>query len=339
VTASLIDNGEQRLVLITHQEITDRIGREISLEHYREALDSAAEVVIIADADGMIQYVNHTFTDVHGLSIDDAIGQSIWDSTGPEWDQTLAEAIISALRAGKPWREERPVESKNGTLTWEARSVSPMRSQDGLLEHLIVIGRDVTEQRAYLDQLKRHAYYDSLTGLPNRALFMDRLAHAHLRVLRSRQSLAVMYLDLNGFKSVNDSFGHGVGDQVLAEVAQRLTRSLRASDTVARTGGDEFVFLLEELATDEDAVTVAHRLIEDISLPLHITGSFISVSGSIGIVFNTPAIGEPATLLDLADIALYHAKAKGEDRVTVYHDAMEMPVNQRHDPFKFPRPN
>jgi len=335
VTAMPFESGEQRFILLTHQEITERKRRERSLQRFRDAFDHAAEVVIIADADGMIQYVNRAFSDVHGLSSEDAIGRPIWN-TVTERDQPLTDAIMPALRAGKPWREERPIKSDEQRLTWEARSVAPVISEDGSVEHLIVIGRDVTEQRAYLDQLTRHAYYDALTGLPNRTLFLDRLAHAHLRVQRSRQPLAVMFLDLNGFKRVNDNFGHGVGDQVLSEVAQRLIRALRASDTVARTGGDEFVFLLEELSTEKDAVTVARRLIDDIANPLHIAETSISISGSIGIAFDTPAISEPATLLDLADIALYHAKAKREDRFTVYHEHMTMPRGDRFERRGFP---
>ncbi len=330
-------DGDQRHVLVTHRDISERNRRETALDLYRQALEQADEVVIITDADGAIQYVNPTFTKIHGVSFDDAIGQSIWDPSGSERDQPLTDAIMPALRAGKPWREERAVEVDDRELIWEARSVSPIRSEDGSLAHLVVIGRDVTVQRANLDELKRHAHYDSLTGLPNRALFMDRLAHAYQRVLRSRQPLAVMYLDLNGFKSVNDRFGHGIGDQVLTEVAQRLIDSLRASDTVARHGGDEFIFLLEELATDEDAIAVARRLIDDISLPLNIADAFISVSGSIGIAFNSPAIGEPVTLLELSDIALYHAKAKSEDRVAVYHEDMTMPDIDRNRPHGFPR--
>ncbi len=337
ISATPVDDGDQRLMLVTHLDVTERKRQDTSVELYRAALEHAAEVVIITDEHGLIEYVNPAFTEVHGRTFDEAIGQPIWEPIDTERDQPLADAIMPALRAGKPWREERPVEVEDRALIWEERSIAPIRSEDGSLTHLVVIGRDVTDQRAYLDELKRHAYYDTLTGLPNRALFVDRLAHAHLRVRRSGQPLAVMYLDLNGFKSVNDRFGHGTGDQVLAEVAHRLAGSLRASDTVARTGGDEFIFLLEELATDDDAVTVARRLIDDISRPLQIEDSFISVSGGIGIAFNTAAISEPATLLDLSDIALYHAKAKLEDRVAVYREDMTMPDNDGNGRHGFPR--
>ena len=327
VTIVPIGGIDPRLVLVTHQEITSRKQHEESLELFRDAVEHAGEFVLIADDSGRIEYINQAFSAWSGLSRDGARGLSIWAITSAHRDAEFMEGVMTALRVGKPWVEELRQRTVHGEVRWESLTVWPVRDEDGRLLHLVSIGRDVTEQRAYVDQLKRHAYYDSLTGLPNRMLFLDRLTHAHTRVQRSGQPLAVMFLDLNGFKSLNDRFGHQTGDQVLAEVAKRLNVSLRASDTVARTGGDEFLFLLEEVATRDDALAVAQRVIDEISQPFEIDHEHVSVSAGIGIAFNTPAITDPEVLLNMADIALYHAKARVGERIVIYRENMTMPVD------------
>ncbi len=327
VTIVPVEGPDPHLVLVTHREITARKQREESLELFRDAVEHAGEFVLIADDSGRIEYINQAFSAWSGLSKDGARGLSIWAVTSADRDAEFMEGVMTALRIGKPWVEELRQRTVDGEVRWESLTVWPVRDEDGRLLNLVSIGRDVTEQRAYVDQLKRHAYYDSLTGLPNRMLFLDRLAHAHTRVQRSGQPLAVMFLDLNGFKGLNDRFGHQTGDQILAEVAQRLNLSLRASDTVARTGGDEFLFLLEEVATRDDALAVAQRVIEEISQPFEIDDAHVSVSAGIGIAFNTPAITDPEVLLNMADIALYHAKARLGDRIVIYRENMTMPVD------------
>jgi diguanylate cyclase (GGDEF)-like protein/PAS domain S-box-containing protein len=327
-----IDVSEQRLVLVVHQDVTERMDRQESLELFRDAIEQADDFILIADRDGAIEHVNDSFRQRTGLTDGEASGRSIWARSEDDRDPALVEAILEVLRSGSSWREEIRVEAVNGEVRWESQIVSPIRDIHGGLSHMLVVGRDVTEQHTYIDELRRQAYYDGLTGLPNRALFVDRLIHAHTRVQRSRQPLAVMFLDLNGFKRVNDRFGHSTGDQVLAQVAGRLSDSLRATDTVARSGGDEFIFLLEEVESDSDAFTVARRIVDEISRPIEIDQEHISVSGSIGIAFNTPAIVDPLGLLDLADVALYHAKARSDDQFVIYRENMTMPESDRRNP-------
>ncbi len=329
ITTQLLDVDDRQLIAVLHQEITERKERERSLEWFREAVDHAPEPMIIGDGDGRIEYANRAFVGWSGLTVEEVRGESIWLHAGDDRDPGMESAVWDALRAGKPWREDLRYRSLEGELRWQSLTVAPIRDEAGGISRLISIVRDITERRKFIEELTQRAYYDSLTGLPNRTLFLDRLSHAHTRAQRSNQPLAVMFLDLNGFKRLNDRFGHQTGDVVLAEIARRLSTCLRTSDTVARSGGDEFNFLLEEIATQDDAIAVARRVVREIQRPLPIDDKSVTVSASIGIAFDTSAVVDPELLLQRADIALYHAKARREDRCVVYQEHMTMPNRDR----------
>jgi diguanylate cyclase (GGDEF)-like protein len=182
-----------------------------------------------------------------------------------------------------------------------------------------------------LEQLTKQAFRDSLTGLPNRALFMDRLSHGLTGAKRRHEHLAVLFLDLDRFKVINDTLGHTVGDQLLVEVSDRLGSSLRPGDTVARLGGDEFGILLEDVADAETAEAVALRIEEELAKPLHFEGREIFVSASIGIALSSARLGMPEEILRDADLAMYHAKSKGNARHEIFDDSMSAPALDRMD--------
>jgi diguanylate cyclase (GGDEF)-like protein len=182
-----------------------------------------------------------------------------------------------------------------------------------------------------LEQLTRQAFRDPLTNLPNRALFMDRLTHGLTRAQRRHEHLAVLFLDLDRFKVVNDTLGHTVGDQLLVEVSRRLTSALRPGDTVARLGGDEFGILLEDVADAETAETVALRVEESMGKPYHFEGREVFVTASIGIALSSAKLGLPEEILRDADLAMYHAKAKGKARHEVFDGSMSAPALDRMD--------
>ncbi len=182
-----------------------------------------------------------------------------------------------------------------------------------------------------LEQLTRQAFRDSLTGLPNRALFMDRLTHGLTRARRRHEHLAVLFLDLDRFKVVNDTLGHAVGDQLLIEVSNRLSASLRPGDTVARLGGDEFGLLLEDVADAETADAVALRIEAEMARPLLFEGREVFITASIGIALSSARIGSPEEMLRDADLAMYHAKAKGSARHEVFDNGMSAPALDRMD--------
>jgi diguanylate cyclase (GGDEF)-like protein len=182
-----------------------------------------------------------------------------------------------------------------------------------------------------LEQLTRQAFRDALTGLPNRALFMDRLSHGLTRARRRHEHVAVLFLDLDRFKVINDTLGHTVGDQLLVEVSNRLGSSLRPGDTVARLGGDEFGLLLEDVADAETAELVALRIEAELARPLSFEGREVFVTASIGIALSSERLGTPEEVLRDADLAMYHAKAKGKARHEIFDGTMSAPALDRMD--------
>ncbi|HEX7214148.1 MAG TPA: EAL domain-containing protein, partial [Methylomirabilota bacterium] len=182
-----------------------------------------------------------------------------------------------------------------------------------------------------LDQLARQAFRDSLTSMPNRALFMDRLSHALTRTERRGEQLAVLFLDLDRFKVVNDSLGHSVGDQLLVGVSQRLAGCLRPEDTIARLGGDEFAILLEDVKDDRGPTSVADRLTAELQQPFKVEGREVIITVSIGIAMSTAKRMTPEDILRDADLAMYHAKGKGKARYEVFDKSMNAPAQERMD--------
>ncbi len=182
-----------------------------------------------------------------------------------------------------------------------------------------------------LDQLARQAFRDSLTSLPNRSLFMDRLAHALTRTERRGEQLAILFLDLDRFKVVNDSLGHGVGDQLLIGVSQRLASCLRPEDTIARLGGDEFAILIEDVKDDKAPTSVADRLTSELQQPFTVEGREVVITVSIGIAMSTAKRMTPEDILRDADLAMYHAKGKGKARYEIFDKSMNAPAQERMD--------
>ncbi len=200
---------------------------------------------------------------------------------------------------------------------------------DPTVEGIVLTMRDVSERKGLEEELKHQAFHDALSGLANRALFRDRLEHGLARAARSRSSLAVLFLDLDDFKLVNDSLGHAAGDDLLVAVARRLSTSLRSGDTAARFGGDEFAVLLEEIAGPQEACEVAERIIAELRVPLAIEDREVQVHASIGIAFSLAGTEDPAELLQAADVAMYAAKGRGKGGYEVYQPALQAAMVER----------
>lgn len=227
---------------------------------------------------------------------------------------------FTALAAGEIDRYEadRAYRRTDGTPIWCHVAVSLIRDEEGLPEFAIGMFEDVTARRAAEDELARRAMHDGLTGLPNRDLLLDRLGVALARAERGRPGLAVMFLDLDGFKRVNDEFGHYAGDAVLIEVAARFGGSLRPSDTLARHGGDEFVVLCEDVRTLQDAVGTADRLARCLDEPMALPdGTIVHVGVSIGVTLADDLVRNGEQLIRDADTAMYRAKQGGRGGVAI----------------------
>jgi diguanylate cyclase (GGDEF)-like protein len=238
--------------------------------------------------------------------------------------------IASALsRAAHVVTEAKPGEAVVVERTDEIGTL--MASFTKMMSTIEQQSQEITNFPRQLDQLTRQAFQDALTGLPNRALFMDRLAHALARTERRVQHVAVLFLDLDRFKVVNDSLGHGMGDRVLVESSRRLLDCVRPEDTVARLGGDEFAILLEDLDGTEGATSVAQRVTESLEKPFLLDGREVFVTMSVGVALNTRRPVTPEELLRDADLAMYRAKGKGKNRYEVFDHATSAPAINRFE--------
>ncbi|HEY9888828.1 MAG TPA: EAL domain-containing protein [Candidatus Obscuribacterales bacterium] len=297
-------------------------------------LNSISEGVAATDAQGVIKFMNPIAEVLTGWSQAEAIGQppdNIFhfrhELTGDPIENPITRAIREDQAVYLP--DHTLLLSKTGQETPIADSASPIRHRRGASQGAVIVFRDITEQRLMQSQLEHNALHDDLTQLPNRALFFDRLQHAVDRAQRVPGfGFAVMLLDLNRFKVINDTFGHLVGDQLLVALAPRLMSQLRAADTVARLGGDEFVILLEDVHEPAIVSRTAERIIEAVQCPIQIQGHELFVTVSIGIVLSSIPYGCAIDLLRDADIAMYRAKAQGRGSYELFDSAMHHKAKQ-----------
>ncbi|MGB3681937.1 MAG: EAL domain-containing protein [Rubrobacteraceae bacterium] len=236
--------------------------------------------------------------------------------------QVLAEDARGGS-AGEPFEMEYRCVARDGRMVWIHDRASVERDDGGRPKYRRGIMLDITARKVFEERLVSQAFQDFLTGLPNRVLFMDRLEHALAYTDRRERLVSMLFIDLDNFKHVNDSFGHDVGDQLLISFAGRLQACVRPEDTIARLGGDEFAVLIEEVSDKMDAVRVARRIIEELRVPFVLEGREISINASIGIASSASARNRPGSLLKNADLALYEAKRKGKTRYEIFEETME----------------
>ncbi len=287
--------------------------------------------VLITDAtrpDDPIVYVNRAFGRLTGYTSEEAIGRNPRFLQGKDNDQTVLDELRATREADNDdieWTGVLRNYRKDGTLFYNELSAAAMRDKSGSVTNHVGIMNDVTERKMLEDELACRALHDPLTGLPNRSLFMERLTRALERSDRRRGRVAVLFLDLDRFKLVNDSLGHEAGDELLAGAAQRLRGCVRPQDTVARHGGDEFTVLLEGVRDSGDATRLAGRIIEELRSPFVLQGHELVATTSVGIAVSTHPQEHPADLLKQADAAMYQAKERGKDRYAVFEEAMNAP--------------
>ena len=293
----------------------------------RNILETAADGIITFDEHGIIESLNNSVENIFGFSTNELIGQNI-------------EMLIPKLR-----RDEHQDHFSNHLLTSDSVSLeTPGQRKDettfpldlavserrlGNQRMFTAIMRDITERKSFEGQLTHQALHDPLTGLANRVLFRNRVEHALALADRNHRPLAVLLLDLDGFKTINDTLGHEAGDQLLVSVGERLTACLRVGDTAARLGGDEFAVLVEDAAQTDNAVLVAERLSDVLRASFTIDGKEIFIGASIGIAVTAAGKENPEELLRNADLAMYSAKNQGKDRYVVFENAMHLDLLER----------
>ncbi len=328
--AALQAANESRLVEVTRKdkallnELTQRKQTEEALrrseERYRAIMENIEEGYFEVDLTGSIVFYNAATVSLLGYAQHELLGMDFERFTDEENAAATRQTFQEVYRTGIPARGfELEIIKQDGRRRTVEISVSLIRNPEGKPVGFRGIGRDVTERKHAEMAMNRLAYHDPLTGLPNRRLFSDRLTMAIAQAKRRRQRLALMLIDLDRFKDVNDSLGHHMGDMVLQEVGERLTRYLRKSDTAARIGGDEFTLVLPEMSELKDAEAIARKIMEVFQEPLFCSGQQIPVSVSIGIAIYPDDADNADDLTRYADRAMYAAKAKGRNNFQCYH--------------------
>lgn len=291
-------------------ERLQRVNAAFVFTHIREA-------IIITQADASIIDVNDAFVRITGYSRQETIGRNPRFLRSGRQDKTFFQAMWQELLATGYWRGEIWNRRKDGEILAEMLTISAVHDSHGKVQQYVALFNNITALKAYQNELEHTARYDPLTDLPNRVLLADRMRHAMTQAKRHQHLLGVVFIDLDGFKRINDGYGHEAGDLLLVRLANRMRQALRGSDTLARNGGDEFVALLAELAIPADAVPTLERLLAAASQPIDWHGTSLQVTASLGVSFYPRSGNRTAEeLLNEADMAMYSAKLAGKNQ---YH--------------------
>ena len=313
-------------------DITERKKSEETVRLAAKVFQHALEGIMITALDGSIIEVNDAFTEITGYSRDEALGQNprLLKSgrQSPEhYAQMWRDLAQRGVWVGENWNRR-----KNGEIYAQTQKVSTVRDEQGKALNYVSLFSDITAAKNHEQQLEHIARYDSLTKLPNRALLGERLAQALVQTQRRGQHLAVVFIDLDGFKAVNDTHGHEAGDHLLITLAERMKGALRDGDILARLGGDEFVAVLIDLADVDDSAPMLNRLLAAAAQPVHLGQARLQVSASLGVTFY-PQVQElePDQLMRQADQAMYQAKQSGKNRFHVFDAEQDRNVRARHE--------
>ncbi len=310
------NDGSPREIFIVDRDISERKQVEEQLRSLSVAVEQSPVSVVITDLDGTIQYVNPKFEQVTGYTASEAVGQNPSILKSGDTNQSVFDTMWGTLQQSKPWKGEFINRRKNGELFFEEAYISPVSDANGVVSRYVAVKLDISERKQIEEQIQHMARYDNLTDLPNRVLFTDRIERAVLIAQRNRCKLAIFFIDLDKFKPINDELGHAVGDWLLQAVAQRMTESVRESDTVARIGGDEFAVLLPSIASPQDACTVAEKIRCALNRPfITPAGVPLDISCSIGVALYPEHGVKERDLLRAADEAMYRAKKGGRNAV------------------------
>ena len=312
----------QRLDEALHERDLALLRSRKDLTLAKKVIEASVDGVMIADANGCIEYINPAFTRLTGYTAAEAIGQNPRMLKSGCHDAEFYRDLFETLSRKDSWRGEIWNRRKNGEIYPEWLTINVIRDDGGAITQYAAIFSDISDRKNDEEQIKRLAYFDALTGIPNRRLFIDRLELAMASAHRHGQMLAVMFLDLDMFKRINDSLGHSVGDEVLSQAASRINGCLREGDTVARLGGDEFTVLLPEIDSVDDIIRLAERLICVFKQPFQVGAHEFFVSTSIGVAVYPDDGANAEILIKNADTAMYRAKESGRNGFHLYAPAM-----------------
>lgn len=310
--------------VVVFDDISDRKKIEHALraseKSFREIIEFAPIGMAIVSLEGRFVIVNQTLCNIVGYSNDELLNLTFQEITYFE-DLSIDLEFVQQLLDGKTnaYQMEKRYIRKDEEIVWVQLSVSLFRDEDDTAQYFIAQIEDITERKARDSEVKQHAYFDTLTKLPNRRLLMEKLTQALSQSEQYKRTTALLFLDLDHFKQINDTLGHDIGDLILKESAVRLSTCVRTHDTVARLGGDEFVIILSEMSDQTDAKIVAEKILNKIQQPIDVDGQAVFIGTSIGIAIHTGDMKvSPKELMKRADIAMYQSKAAGRNRYFFY---------------------
>lgn len=323
-----------QLELVQHRKRLEELNRQFEqsladiklsqsqLEVLSTAIEQSPTSVVITGENAIIQYVNPRFCAESGYSFAEAIGENPRMLNSGLTEAATFQEMWGTLQRGEPWVGEFINRRKTGEIYWEEAHIAPVKDAEGTTTHYVAVKLDISERKETQRRLAYMAHHDALTDLPNRTLFFDLFAQGLSLAKRNQTRLALMYIDLDRFKEINDTFGHAVGDQVLLEAAARMSGCVRDSDSVGRVGGDEFLVLLQEVGSEDAAVMVGDKIRTSLNQPFIIGDTTLSISASIGIALYPEQGCDVNKLARNADIAMYHVKEHVRNKVCVFTESM-----------------
>ena len=316
-------------LLAIWRDITERKKAEEQIKLAASVFHDANEGILITDAEGVVINANLAFTEITGFRRDEVIGKTPGVLKSKRQNRAFYAKLWQQLLQTEHWSGELWNRRKSGEEYAEQLSISAVKDAAGKITHYVGIFTDITEHKQQQEQIERLAYYDELTRLPNRVLLADRMQQAIARADRMNRIVAVCYLDLDGFKPINDRYGHKAGDGVLMEISRRLQEFVRPEDTVARLGGDEFVLLLTDLSNEQESEPILARALEIVTQPCALQdGAQVTVSASVGITFYPTDHNDSDVLLRHADQAMYQAKQLGRNRMHYFDPTYDQLTKQ-----------
>jgi diguanylate cyclase (GGDEF)-like protein/PAS domain S-box-containing protein len=324
--------GSKERILAVVRDVSQRKEAEEKLQLAASVFEHAREGITITDSQGTIVDVNAAFTRVTGYSRDEAVGQNSRILSSGRQGQAFYKTMWRSLTTQGHWSGEIWNRRQNGEVYAQLLTISGIRNAQGKIQQYVALFSDISAIKEHQKQLEHLAHFDPLTQLPNRLLLADRLQQAMAQTQRRGQKLAVAYLDLDGFKNVNDSHGHDLGDQLLVAVATAMKDTLRDGDTFARIGGDEFVAVLIDLESVESCLPMLIRLVDAAAAPVQLGALALKGSASVGVTFYPQNLDiEADQLLRQADQAMYQAKLKGKNRFHVFDAEQDNNIRSQNE--------
>ncbi|MCU7844391.1 MAG: EAL domain-containing protein [Candidatus Thiodiazotropha sp. (ex Monitilora ramsayi)] len=323
------DSGKITHFIAVKEDVTAQKRAEDQLRMNATVFDTTSEGIMVTDADNLIKTVNPAFSRITGYEAEEVIGRSPKILSSGRHTENFYEQLWSSVMQNGYWSGEIWNRKKDGSVFPEWLSIAAIKSDDGLVKEYVAVFSDITKHKQDEEKIRYQANFDALTGLPNRSLLTDRLSQAILSANREKWNLGLLFIDLDQFKVVNDTFGHVVGDELLQQVAERIRECVREADTVARFGGDEFVILLQDIEDPDVAVAISSKVIEALTRSFKLYGREIFIGASIGITIYPEDAGTADTLLRNADMAMYQAKEHGRNTYQFFTASMQRQTIER----------